>query len=76
MQSSPSIGNPASKVEMFSAGERHYTKRRSWGAPTDMEGVDSGEVRKIPKSIVIPKRGFFARGICGSAAGNQQIPRR
>ena len=26
--------------------------------------------------IVIPKRGFIARGICCFAAGSQQIPRR
>jgi hypothetical protein len=28
---------------------------------------------KLPQSIVIPKRGFVARGICCFAAGSKQI---
>ena len=31
---------------------------------------------KIPKGIVIPKRGGVARGKCCFSAGSKQIPRR
>jgi hypothetical protein len=31
---------------------------------------------ETPIRLVIPQRGFVARGICGFAAGTKQIPRR